>query len=1064
MVSQLTNVQKAILIIKKALFVFWIGFKWIFIFGLVSMLLAGGVVAGYITSLVKDDPIRDKAAMIEAVNQNDLTGFVYFNDGQPIGQLRAEEDRRLAKSIDEIPQVIKDAFIAVEDHRFETHYGMDPIGTIRAAKQKFLNEDTQTGGSTLTQQLARRVFLSLEQTDSRKFKEIFLAMRMERIFTKDEIILAYLNKMPFGNGSNGYNAYGIKAAAKGIFDMENLNRINTAQAAYLAGLVKAPSDYSAFSGRGKFDEEGFNKAMDRQKVVLSEMLKYDKITREEYEQAVRFDIKSTLAETKEKAYTTYPYLMIEAERRAAEVLLQMQNPTLTTADLRSKANAEQLKDAIDMMNRSGYKIYTSIDKTIYDAMQEIAKNPENYSKDHPEKGIEQTGAMMIENATGRILGMIEGRDYYIEQMNHATQMTRQPGSAMKIMAYLPALDTGLISPGSPIDDSPIILKDGSKGAHIPVNHNNKYHGFLSARQAFNQSYNIPALKLFLADYGGVGIETAWDYAKKMGITTLTNSDYQSQTGVIGGLTYGVSVEELTNAFSTVSNKGEFVDAFMIEKILDANDKLVYQHIVEPVSVFSEETAYLMTDMMRTVISNGTASVVRNNFEHYGKIPIYGKTGTTSNDYDVWFVGFSPDISLGVWTGYDQQTTLVGSDGRNRSKLIWAKIMNAAVEKHPEWFESPAVEQPATIVKGTVSGVSGKLPNELTSAIGMLSSDLFNKSFLPREEEDMLVNASYIRYNNFNFIPQPTTPADFIEQKVLINRTKSNKAIYDEITAIFEQYPKAVPVSKGVARSPSYYMTIDSQLDAPTDMDPRIDDGTAPDPPTQVALTKEGGNYRITFVPAAAEDIVGYRIYMSNNLAPFAKFEGLVVYSGQDPHFLVGARSPNDTFYLTAVDVAGKESQPSQYVFSSDGSFDPSLLPPVNGTTPDQGEDLDDILDLLNPGGSDQETPTSPGSTTGSSGTVGSTVPASPTGVSVKSNNDGVSIVIEWQANAAADSVIKYNIYYSSVVNGTYNYIHGTEKNRLEYFPIVSEGWYYVTAVNASGESAPSQAVEMKASN
>ncbi len=1054
MVSQLTHAQKIIIFIKKFLFVFWIGFKWLFIFGLISALLAGGVVAGYVTSLVKDEPLRDALSMKDAVNQYDQTGFVYFNDGQLIGQLRAEEDRRLARSISEIPQVIKDAFIAIEDHRYETHYGVDPIGTLRATKQKFLNEDTQTGGSTITQQLARRVFLSLEQTDSRKFKEIFLALRMNRIFTKDEVMLAYLNKMPFGNGSNGYQVFGIKAAAKGIFDVEDLSRLHIAQAAYLAGLVKAPSDYSAYDGYGRFDEDGFNKAMDRQKVVLSEMLKYGKITQDEYDRALRFDIKPTLAPTKAKAYTTYPYLMIEAEHRAAEVLLQMQNPSLTKAELNSRANAQLMKDAIDMMNRSGYKIYTTIDKTIYEAMQEIAKNPDNFSKDHPEKGIEQTGAMLMENASGRILGMIEGRDYYIEQLNHATQMVRQPGSAMKILAYLPAIEQGLISPGSPIDDSPIILKDGGKGAHIPVNHNNRYQGLLTARHAFNQSYNIPALKLFLEEYGGVGIETAWDYAKRMGVTTLTNSDYQSQTGVIGGLTHGVSVEEMTNVFATVANKGEFTDAFMIEKITDANNKVIYQHVVEPVSVFSEETAFLMTDMMRTVISSGTAGVVRNNFEKYGEIPIYGKTGTTSNDFDVWFVGYSPEVSLGVWTGYDQQARLATSDARNRSKLIWAKIMNAAVELKPEWFDEPAMEQPETIVRSTVSGVSGKIPNELTSALGMLSTDLFNKQYLPREEEDMIVNASFIRYNKFNYIPQPSTPSDFIQQKVLVNRAKSNKAIIDEITAIFEQFPKAVPIVSGVPRSPSYYITQDSHLDAPTDMDPRIDDGAPPDAPTGVQLVKEGGNYRITFTPAAAEDIIGYRIYMSKDFAPFNRFEGLVVYAGDDPTFMVGARTANDAFYITAVDVAGRESMPSNYAFSSGTAVDPSLLPPVQHIDPESGDiigDLPDPLDPAQPGSSDDIV-------------TGTGVPSAPTQVSIRSRDDGVGILLEWQANASSQSVNQYRVFYSGTVDGSYSNIGSTDKNRFEYISFPSEGWYYVTAINPNGESSPSQAVEMKADN
>jgi len=373
MANKLTGKQRSILLAKQTAFVAWLIVKWVIVCGLVAGFLAGGMIAGYVSALVRDEPVRSPEEMLAAINRYDQTGFVYFNDGTLIGQLRTSEDRRLVESIREIPKHVRDAFVSVEDFRFEQHFGIDIFGTLRAVKERFLNEDRQSGGSTITQQLARRVFLSLEQTDARKFKEMFLAMRMERIMTKDDILLAYLNKMPFGNGSSGYQLYGIKAAAKGIFDVDDLNDLNIAQAAYLAGLLKAPSDYSAFDGYGRFDEDGFRKAMDRQKVVLQAMLKTGAITKKEYEDALKFDIRSTLAETKPKAYTTYPYLMIEAERRAAEKLLLLANPDLTEEDLKKKENAPLIQDAIEWMNRSGYHIYTTIDKDMYDAMQAIAK-------------------------------------------------------------------------------------------------------------------------------------------------------------------------------------------------------------------------------------------------------------------------------------------------------------------------------------------------------------------------------------------------------------------------------------------------------------------------------------------------------------------------------------------------------------------------------------------------------------------------------------------------------------------------------------------------------------------
>lgn len=1037
MPAEFTNKQKAIIITKKTLFITMTLVKWILAFIFIGGFLIAGTIAGYITALVKDEPIRDAADILKRVNENSLTGFVYFADGTTqVGQLRTDEDRRLANSIKEIPDYLQYAFISVEDNRFKEHYGVDPIGTIRATKQKFLNEDTQTGGSTITQQLARRVFLSLEQTDSRKFKEMFLAMRIERMMTKDDILLAYLNKMPFGNGSSGYNAYGIKAAAKGLFDIDDLYKLNIAQSAYLAGLLKAPSEYSAFTSKGTIDQDGFDKAMTRQKVVLSQMLKYNNISQQEFDEAIAFNVRGSLAPTKEKAYTTYPYLMIEAEQRAAEALLMTRDPALTSTEIRSKKNSELFKEAIEVMNRSGYTIYTTIDKQMYDAMREIAANPENFSKDDPEKGMEQSGAIMINNSTGAILSMIEGRDFYTEQLNHATQMVRQPGSALKpISAYIPALEAGIIQPGSPIDDVPIILKDGSKGAHIPVNHDNKYHGFLTARHALNQSYNIPALKLFLSEYGGVGIDTAWDYATRMGITSLTEQDYTAQTGIIGGLTQGVSVEEVTNAYSSIPNKGIFNDAYMIEKIVDSEGKIVYQHENSPEIVYSEETAYLINDMLRTVISNGTASLIKSKFKHYGEVPVFGKTGTTQNNHDIWFVGFSPDVSLGVWTGYDQPAVLT-KPGLNRSKELWSLIMDTAIDQKPEWFVSEPFEKPENIVSRTISSISGKIPNGLTTSSNLLTTDLFNKKFLPTEEEDMLTSMSVIFYNGFNYIAQSTTPSDFIQDKVLVNRERPMKLIIEDIRSTFAKYPRSVPTKSGGKKRPEDYFTDDMGLDAPTEVDPRVEDGASPPPPSNVKNTVNP-IYYISYTPASEEDVVGYRIYRSTNYQPFTRIDGHVILTGQNPVFKVQAIDRSDSFYITSVDVAGNESIPSNVVYSTGSLMEQNMVPSTNGQVKPIIENTDE------------------------GETVDVTVPETPTGLSVKVRDSDVGIALTWNKNPQSDGVIRFNVFYSGTSNGTYQFIGSTDKNQFEYISIPSNGWYTVTASNNSGESAPTKAVEMK---
>ncbi|KWX80770.1 carboxypeptidase [Paenibacillus riograndensis] len=871
--------------------------KWMFILGILGILFAGGAVSGYVASIVKDDPVRSEELIQKEVSQNAVTGFAYFRDGQPIGQLRTEEDRRLVQ-FNNIPQLVIDAVLAIEDNNFYNHKGVDFSGTLRAVKQKLLNESVQTGGSTLTQQLARRVFLSLDRTEDRKIKEILLSLRLERYLSKQEILTAYLNKVPFGNGSNGYNVYGIKAAAKGIFGLDDLDKLNTAQAAYLAGLPQLPSKYSAFNGVGEFNETAFKRAMERQKLVLRRMLEENKITASQYNEALQFDIKSSLAPHTKKAYATYPYLMLETERKAAEILLSLNEGKNGVVDPNASAAAADnntlLEEARRQLMTGGYRVYTTIDKKVYSAMHSVSEDSANFTKDSKARGKEQTAGMMINNKTGAILGMIEGRDFNIEQMNYATQMVRQPGSTMKpIAAYLPALDAGLIQPAGILDDAPIILKDGGKGFHIPKNANNRYQGLVTARYALNKSLNLPALKLFNEK---VGIEKAWAFSKKLGITTIQDDDYKAQTGVIGGLKYGVTVEDLTNAYSSIGNQGAFNDAYMIEKIVDAQGKIIYQHKVNPEQVYSKQTAYLMTDMLRTVITDGTASTVKKNYKHFKDVPIVGKTGSTQNYGDVWFMGYTPDVTLGMWVGYKEQiNTLQGDTQKRQAQTLWAKVMNAVIDKQPELFVTKEFAKPEGIVKKTVSAYSGKLPTDLTDRF---TTDIFNAKYVPKQSDDGISRARYITYNGVNYLPLDGTPEDFLKEKIVVKRDKPIQDLVKELLAAFKSMKEH--------QSLSYYMPEDAKSDFPTEVDPRVDDGNSPTPPSGVNVSYSTGKAVITFNPSGSPDVVGYRLYRSLNGGAYKKQAVLSV--GEGNTFSPGTpSSANASFYVAAVDVAGHET-------------------------------------------------------------------------------------------------------------------------------------------------------------
>lgn len=992
--------------------------KWLVYFAIFIALLVGGAVTGYVAALVKDEPVRERAVIEEKISENSITGYLYFNDGTLVGQLRTEEDR-LPIKYEDLPQQVIDAVLATEDNNFYEHPGVDINGLGRAVKQKLLNEDTQTGGSTLTQQLARRVFLSLDKTDARKVKEIFLSLRMERFLTKNEILTAYLNKVPFGNGSTGYNLYGIKAAAKGIFGIEDLNQLNIAQAAYLAGLPQRPSAYTAFTGKGEFNEEGFELAVERQGTVLSRMLETGRITQAEYDEAKAFDLKSSLAEPAEKAYTTYPYLMLEAERQATQVLALQKDSSLTVADLSKDENAELVAEAKEALLSGGYKVYTTIDPVIYQIMRDTASNPDNFSPDSEEKGMEQAAAVMIDHKTGAILGMMEGRDFYEEQMNFATQMTRQPGSAMKVLAaYLPAINMGLVQPASILDDAPMVLKDGEKGFHIPKNSNNNYRGLVTARDALNRSLNLPALKIFNEK---VTIPTAWDFVRSLGITTLQPEDEYAQTGVIGGLSKGVSVEEITNAYGAIPNDGVFNDAYMIEKITDSEGNIVYQHQANPQQVFSEQTAFLMTDMLKTVVSSsaGTAHSLTSDFKSYGKIPIAGKTGTTQSYGDVWFLGFTPDITLGVWSGYEKQIYSLSEDGKKRARKLWATIMNEATEKRPELFQTESFTQPEGVVKATVSSASGLLPNQLTKDAGMLVTDWFNKSFIPTKTDESLVKMSVITYNGINYVPNPNTPSDMLKEQVLIKREKPLDALMDEIQAAQAQLPESS------RRSLSYYLPMDAAKSAPSKQDPRTDDGQAPAAPTDVKLSDNGGSVTITFGKSSSADVVGYRIYKSTNGGGYQKAgSSILAGNAYEATFDVSGLT-GYSFYVTAVDVVGKESAPSASV-----QYGGLFIPPTSG-----GNDTNN-------------------SNTGSDGN--SLTPSAPTGLGV--SGKGANYTVTWSASPATELVIEYNVYFKES-GGDYKLIASVSEPSVD-IQAPKGGAVYVTAKSITGESAPSSSVTL----
>lgn len=989
------------------------------LFGGMGIFLAGGILTGYVASLVRDEPVRSYDEIYQKIFSFDLTGFVYYKDNTLLAQLRTpDQDRRLVKRADVSPFLIN-AIIATEDKNFFNHHGVSLTSTLRGAYQDFTNQPVVTGGSTLTQQLVKLTILTPEVSHKRKAKEIFNALRIERMISKDQILEAYMNEIYFGKSANGSNIYGVQAAAKGIFD-KDVKDLNLAESSYLAGMIQNPGNYNPFS------KAGYERGKERQKMVLDRMMENGFISKTQYDDALGSDLKLALAKPSPRA--TVNHLMMEIEERAAKALVdnQLAQEGRDKSTVGKNEYRQLIEDQRREILRNGYKIYTTIDKDVQQIMNEVASDASNFGKNRSytvrrsngkteriENALEEVGSMLIQNKTGAILGMIGGRDFNVEQTNHATA-PRQPGSSMKpLAAYAPAFELGILQPGSPIDDSPLLLADGTQGSHLPLNWDNKYHGIISAREALRQSWNVPAIKTYLK----VGIPTALEYVKKMGITTLVDSDNYAATGAIGGLSYGLTAEEITNAYATFANHGSFIDAYMIERIEDNTGKVIFQHVIQPVPVFSEQTAYLMTDMMRTVVNAGTGTHIRKYVPR--SIDVAGKTGTTNNSNDLVFVGYTPELSMGVWVGFDEPYPMPDSE-KYRPMIVWGKVMQQVIEKRPDLSPPDATfVKPQGIISMTVDSKSGLLPSELSRETKHLITDLFNRQFIPTKTDDSHQRARVVVVGNDRYLAKPSTPTDFVSEGIFFKSPEPLVLSSEQIKSIN---------SKAGTRPPDW----DQRL--PEKEDPRTDQPGVPVAPTNIKVTRTGSQTVLSWKSGGEPDLLGYRIYRTN-----ADHGYIHLATVKDPLTLTYTdQSPAESaYYITAVDVAGQESAPSAVVSAAGVSS--WQLPEQIPSDPN-----DDLTSPPDTQWQDPEDASAPDQQPVSA------VPSAVRNLRLEKVPNGIRL--RWKKNPADEQVIGYNVYYTpDPVNG-FVLLETVADNSYMHQVLDPNGWYYVTAVNGYGES------------
>ncbi|MGH7706747.1 MAG: transglycosylase domain-containing protein, partial [Vulcanimicrobiaceae bacterium] len=601
-------------------------------FGFAGLILVGtvaGIVAAYSRHLPDINRIADY--------QPETATRIFARDGTLLANVYKQD--RIYVPIAQIPQVVRDAFIATEDRNFYEHHGVDYIGIVRAAIADVNHQHLQ-GASTITQQLARRLFLSNEVSVSRKIQEALLAIEIEHYYTKDEILERYLNLIYLGAG-----AYGVEAAAHTYFGTD-VKHLTLAQAAMLAGLPAAPSDYSPYAS--------MQRAKSRQEHVLQRMAANHYITQAQ----------ARIAYAKP--------LGLVGSRPAG--LLSYKDPYFTTFVIH-----ELRRDfGTQPVDEGGLTVDTTLDP----GMQKLADEAVQWGIGRARAegiGATQAALVAIRPSTGEILAMIGGAGFSLSnQFNRAWQAQRQPGSSFKAIVYTAAIDSGL-TPTTILEDTPVSYPNGDGTLWKPLDDDDRYLGAMTMRYALAQSRNVAAVKLAHR----IGIDRVVAYAHRMGITAHLEPDLSLALG-----SNVVSPLDMAAAYGTLADAGIHIDPSPVRLVKNSigqivlDDRFPVQH-----EAVSAGTAYVVTTMLESVIQNGTgypnAGIGR---------PEAGKTGTTSDFRDAWFVGYTPDLVTAVWLGNDNYSRMRESYGGNIPARIWARFMRAALAKTPKHdFDFPAAE-------------------------------------------------------------------------------------------------------------------------------------------------------------------------------------------------------------------------------------------------------------------------------------------------------------------------------------------------------------------------------------
>ena len=555
---------------------------------------------------------------------------IYDDNDELITELHVE--RRIFVPLAHIPQALRDAVIATEDRRFYYHWGVDPIGIARATLQNYRRGRVVEGGSTITQQLTKVLFLTPDKSLERKLKEAVLALELERRYSKDRILEMYLNQVYFGHG-----AYGVEAASRTYFG-KSVSELNVREAALLAGLPRAPSAYSPFE-RGDI-------AKQRREVVLRRMVDYGALKEADAKRLARADL---------------GLIPPERRRTTGQYFLDYVGQTL------------EGKYGADMVFKGGLNVYTTLNPTMQLAAEQALRDglkaletrtAKSRAGEHPEGAI-----VTVEPHTGFVRALVGGYDFFRSEFNRAVQARRQPGSAFKPFIYIAALESGL-TPATRIEDAPVSYAVGPNGqAWKPENYDRKFRGSTTLQQAIEESVNVVTVKV----QEQIGLNRTIRVARRFGITSPLGLDLSLALG-----TSDMTLIELTSAYGALANQGQWLPPTTIRYVTDAQGRLLEEHLPEPREAVPPETAYVITHMLRGVVERGTGQAAK----ALGR-PVAAKTGTTNDYSNAWFVGFTPRLATGVWVGYDRPRSL-GKDetGSRVAAPIWVNYMGQVLRDSP----------------------------------------------------------------------------------------------------------------------------------------------------------------------------------------------------------------------------------------------------------------------------------------------------------------------------------------------------------------------------------------------